>query len=109
MGTVFIVAKLLVIIAQTLCVIIASIFYIGSVEQFAELKAGAYWKFVFMRFVMDMLVGLFFFGVSMLLNLLFKRYHGISPQSISTAVKLELIYLVLLSVIMTLVVWVFLK
>ena len=101
MKSAFVILKSIIILTGIILMYFASIFYLGSKEQFDNAIANDLYGFFFSRFSFVLIVGLCVYLLSPLLNLFFRNKHGFSKKTIRISALLEMIIILIISILMT--------
>jgi ABC-type cobalamin transport system permease subunit len=96
----YLILKIIIAISSLFAMYFASHFWIGSKDEWTSAVENGFWQFFFSRLLLTVIIGFFFFLLSLLVNTLFKNKHKISKQLIKKYSKLELIYVISVSIIL---------
>ena len=99
----YLILKIIIAISSLFAMYFASHFWIGSKDEWTSAIENGFWEFFFSRLLFTLIVGFFFFLLSLLVDYLFKNKYKISKQLIKKCSKLELIYVIFVSVILVLI------
>lgn len=102
MKIIFILLKSFVSILGLITMFFASIFYLGSKEQFDTELADNFFGFFFSRFLFTFCAGLIFFILSIILNQLFHKKLGISKKVIAKMALFEILLILIFTTFFTL-------
>jgi MFS family permease len=97
----YVIVKIVITVVSSFSMLFAIALNMLSKEQLDKLIAENFWSFFFTKFLFGLTVGLIFYLLSLLTNLIFRKRHQFQKQTIFRLALIELAYCIIFSATVT--------